>query len=134
MIIDASVAFKWVVEEPGSAQAIEWIGKADLVAPSLIHAEVGNALWKKVRKNEIVDDGEMGERLADLARYLRTIDEAPVIARALRLALDLGHPIYDCIYLAVAEDMDDELLTADRRFLAAVASTDFAPRMRELGL
>ena len=75
----------------------------------------------------------MGERLADLARYLRTVDETPVMPRALRLAVDLEHPIYDCIYLALAEQVGDELLTADRRFLAAVASTDHASRVRELG-
>ena len=45
MIIDASVAFKLIVEEPGSEEAIGWIGRTDLVAPSLVHAEVGNALW-----------------------------------------------------------------------------------------
>ena len=133
MIIDASVAFKLIVEEPGSEEAIGWIGRTDLVAPSLVHAEVGNALWKRVQRHEIADDGEMGERLADLARYLRTVDETPVMPRALRLAVDLEHPIYDCIYLALAEQVGDELLTADRRFLAAVASTDHASRVRELG-
>jgi predicted nucleic acid-binding protein len=133
MIVDASVAFKWVVEEPGSEHAIEWIGRAELIAPTLIHAEVGNALWKRVRRNEIADDGEIGERLADLARYVRTIDETPFMARALRLAIELGHPVYDCIYLALAEEMGDELLTADGRFVRALASTGYAPRVRELG-
>lgn len=133
MIIDASVAFKLIVEEPGSEDAIGWIGRADLVAPTLVHAEVGNALWKRVRRREIADDGEMDERVADLARYLRTIDETPLVARALRLAVDLDHPIYDCIYLALAEHMGEELLTADHRFLAAVASTNYASQVRELG-
>ena len=133
MIIDASVAFKWIVEEPGSEHAIEWIGRAELIAPTLIHAEVGHALWKQVRRNEIADDGEIGERLADLARYVRTVNETPFMARALRLAIELGHPVYDCIYLALAEEMGDELLTADGRFVRAVAPTSYAPRVRELG-
>ncbi len=133
MIVDASVAFKWVVEEPGSEDAIGWIGRQELIAPTLVHAEVGNALWKRVRRKEIADDGEIGERLADLARYLRTVDETPFLARALRFAVDLQHPIYDCIYLALAESMGDELLTADRRFLQAVAATGHASRVRELG-
>ena len=133
MIIDASVAFKWVVEEPGSPEAIEWIGRAELVAPTLVHAEVGNALWKRVRRGEIADDGEIGERLTDLATYVRTVDETPFVARALRLAVEVGHPIYDCIYLALAEQLDDRLLTADRRFIRAVASSPHAGRVLELG-
>ncbi len=133
MIVDASVAFKWVVEEPGSEDAIGWIGRQELIAPTLVHAEVGNALWKRVRREEIINDGQVGERLADLARYLRTVDETPFMARALELAIDLQHPVYGCIYLALAEALKDELLTADRRFLQAVAFTSHASRVRELG-
>ena len=133
MIIDASVAFKLVVEEPGSDDAIGWIGRAELIVPTLLHAEVANALWKRVQKNEIAEDEEIGERLADLARYVRTVEETPLMADALRLAIELRHPVYDCVYLAMAEGLEDELITADRRFLAAVAGTRHAARVRELG-
>jgi predicted nucleic acid-binding protein len=133
MIIDASVAFKLVVEEPGSAEAIAWIGRSELVGPMLVHAEVANALWKRVRKKELADDGEIEARLADLTRYIRTVDETMLIPRALRLAIDVAHPVYDCVYLALAEALDDMLLTADRRFLRAVAGTLHESRIRELG-
>ncbi|HEX8533883.1 MAG TPA: type II toxin-antitoxin system VapC family toxin [Allosphingosinicella sp.] len=133
MIIDASVAFKLVVEEPGSDDAIGWIGRTELIAPALLHAEVANGLWKRVQKNELSGDAEIGERLADLARYVRTVEETPFMADALRLAIELRHPVYDCIYLALAEGLQDEMITADRRFLAAVAGTAHASRVRELG-
>jgi len=133
MIIDASIAFKLIVEEPGSREAIAWIGREELVGPALIHAEVANALWKKIRRNELSDDGEIEPRLADLAHYIRTVDETPLLPRALRLALDLAHPVYDCIYLALAEARDDDLLTADHRFIQAVRSTPHATRLRALG-
>ncbi len=132
MIIDASVAFKWVVEEPGSSEAIGWIGRAELIAPALVHAEVGNALGKRVRRGEIVNDDEIGDRLADLAAYLRTFDETPLIPRALRLAIELRHPIYDCVYLALAEHLDDQLLTADGKFVRAVSETPHRSRVVEL--
>jgi predicted nucleic acid-binding protein len=133
MIIDASVAFKLVVDETDSAEAIAWIGRSELVGPTLIHAEVGNALWKRVRKKELADDGEIEARLADLTRYVRTVDETMLVPRALRLAIDLARPVYDCVYLALAEAQDDALLTADRRFLRAVAGTPHEARVRELG-
>ena len=42
-----------------------------------------------------------------------------VTADALRLALLLDHPIYDCLYLALALQTHPPLVTADRRFVAA---------------
>ena len=133
MIIDASVAFKLIVDEPGAQEAIAWVGRAELTGPSLIHAEVGNALWKRVRTGELTDDGEISARLADLDHLIRTVDETPLVPRALQLAINLGHPIYDCIYLALAEAADDNLLTADGRFIRALNGTPYAERVRELG-
>lgn len=132
MIIDASVAFKLVVQEPDSEAAIAWIGRAELVGPTLIHAEVGNALWKRVRRGELANDGEMEDRLGDLGRYIRTVDETPLIPRALGLAIELDHPIYDCIYLALAEASGDELLTADERFVSAMAASRYANLVKGL--
>jgi len=132
MIIDASVAFKLVVEEPDSDAAIGWLGRSELICPSLLHAEVANALWKCVRRNELADDGEIEDRLADLARYVTTVDEISLMPRALRLGIELAHPVYDCVYLAMAESMRDELLTADDRLFRAVATTEYAPLVRRL--
>lgn len=133
MIIDASVAFKLIVDEPGSEEAIAWIGRAELTGPTLIHSEVGNALWKRVRMGELVEDTEIADRLADLDHYIRTVDETPLVPRALQIAIDLAHPVYDCIYLALAEADGDGLLTADGRFIRAVTGTLYAERVRELG-
>ena len=38
----------------------------------------------------------------------------PLLQPALRLAVALNHPAYDCMYLALAELIDGELVTADR--------------------
>ena len=133
MIIDASVVFKLLVEEPGSEDAIAWAARSELVAPTLMHSEIANALWKRVRRGELAGSAEIGERLADVARYVRTIDETPLMPRALEIGVDLGHPIYDCVYLALAESEEDELLTADVRFVTAVRGTQYQGRVRELG-
>ena len=133
MIIDASVAFKLIVDEPGSEEAIAWIGRAELTGPILIHSEVGNALWKRVRMGELAEDAEIAARLADLDHLIRTVDETPLVPRALQLAIDLAHPVYDCIYLALAEAADDSVLTADGRFIRALDGTPYAERIWELG-
>ena len=133
MIIDASVAFKLVVEEADSAEAVALLERDELVAPTLIHSEVGNALWKRVRRGELVSSEEIAERLADMASYIRTVDETAVLPRALELAIELEHPVYDCVYLALGEAEQEELITADRRFYDLVRGTSHGARMRMLG-
>jgi predicted nucleic acid-binding protein len=62
-------------------------------------------------------------RLAELARA--PVASLPIeshIAVALRLAIELRHPIYDCLCLALALQHDTHVVTADRRFAAAALS------------
>ena len=50
LVIDASVALKWFVEEDGTQQAAAILdGTELLIAPDLIVAEVCNAGWRAVR-------------------------------------------------------------------------------------
>jgi len=132
VVIDASIALKWLVPEEGSAAAASLIGEAELVVPTLFHAEVGNALWAKARKGEIELAGLIGE-FESLPSLVRTFDETPLAPTALRIADELDHPVYDCIYLALAELLDDIVVTADRRFLRAVSMTAYKERVKELG-
>jgi predicted nucleic acid-binding protein len=49
LVIDASVAVKWVVEEEGTAEALALLRASKLVAPELLVAECANILWKKAQ-------------------------------------------------------------------------------------
>ncbi len=54
LVVDASVAVKWFVMEPLRAEAKRLVERREpLYAPDLIFAEVTNAAWKMVRRNEI---------------------------------------------------------------------------------
>ncbi len=130
MIVDASVAVKWMIDEEGSDLARELLGRVDLIAPTLIHAEVGNAIWKKQRRGEYAGHAEL-TALPDLfATLIQTIDEAPMMARALDLAIRLDHAVYDCVYLAVAEALDDALITADAKFWTKVRHSPDGARVQ----
>lgn len=122
MVIDASVAFKWIVEEPDSDKARDLIGRADLIAPVLVYSEVGNALFKRVNSGELAPSLSLREQIADLAEVLITMDERHVAPRAYELAVELKHPIYDCMYLALADALGDKLLTADYKFVTRLKS------------
>ena len=40
----------------------------------------------------------------------------PLVERALHLAHEIDHPLYNCLYLATAEAIAATVATADRRF------------------
>ena len=132
MIVDASVAFKWIFVEEGSEAAMALLGRDDLRAPVLMLAEIGNALWKKARRGELGDRPAYAAQLALVKSLVVIMDESALLPRALDIALTLDHPIYDCIYLALAEQMDDRLVSADRRFLEKVAQARLAIRTETL--
>jgi predicted nucleic acid-binding protein len=125
LIIDASVAFKWLVNEQDSHVAISWLGRDELAAPTLLHAEVANALWKAVRRTEIPGDDETGAMLLALADLIVPLDERPIMPRALAIGLELDHAVYDCIYLALAEARGEKLLTADAKFARKLAGSRY---------
>jgi predicted nucleic acid-binding protein len=114
LVIDASVVIKWVIEEPDTPQALA-LRRHRLFAPDLLMAECANVLWKKQRRNELTaQEALLAARLLQRA----DIELAPMRALlepATMLALALDHPAYDCVYLALAESLSCDLVTADRR-------------------
>lgn len=132
IVIDASVAVKWVLPERGTDAALSLL-EQDLIAPALWLAEAGDALWRHVRLGELTPDEAM-ERMAELqSAPVTAVAIKPHMPSALALATDLKHPIYDCIYLAVALHRDTHVVTDDRRFGGATRRPDLAGRVRLLG-
>jgi len=133
IVIDASVALKWVLAEAGQDLADALLDR-DLIAPSLWLIEAANALWRRTTRGEITTT-EAAERLAELMQA--PVTTTPVeadIAAAIGLATQLGHPVYDCLYLALAIREDTVVVTADARFHAAVSGYPaLAGRVRRLG-
>ena len=124
-VVDASVAVKLLVDEPDSDAARELAASGqELHAPRLMASEVANALWRKARVGEMerADAGAAMALLRDMP--LRWNDDEAVTADAVRLALALDHPVYDCVYLALAHRIGATVVTADRRFVTAVAPTE----------
>ena len=120
VVVDASVAVKWVLPETGSdrAAAIR-TADDDLLAPSLVHAEIGSAIWRAVLRGDVPAAEARWDLKVAVGHYRRIISLAELVDRALELATRLRHPIYDCFYLALAERERCPLITADRRLIAA---------------
>ena len=116
-VIDASIAVKWVVEEHRTPEALALRQKAKLIAPDLLVAECANILWKKVQRQELLkQEALIAARLLQGAeielRPMRFLFEA-----ATRMSIEIGHPAYDCLYLALAVETECPFVTADERFL-----------------
>ena len=122
LCIDASVAIKWLIGEAGTPEALALRNNA-LIAPDLLMSECANILWKKVQRKEI----QKNEALL-AARLLQSVEIELVPTRSLleattQLAIELAHPAYDCMYLALAMERGCRFVTADDRLLRKVSES-----------
>lgn len=131
IVIDASVALKWVLSETGSDAADSLLDQ-DLMAPVLWLAESANVLWRRARIGNITAEQAI-VRLSDLRKApVASVAMEPHLERALRLATEIDHPVYDCLYLALALHHDTHVVTADRRFASVASLAGLADRVRLL--
>ena len=121
LVIDASVAVKWFAPEPLHELARALLQSSDQrVAPDWLLIEVANVLWKQQRRGSITS--AEASRILDLLRQLLTLHAGTeLVAAASDIANALDHPVYDCLYLALADNIRGQLVTADQG-LAAKAS------------
>lgn len=127
IVVDASVAVKWFVREAGTAEArsllVRHVGQpgpsphddlAVLGAPELLQLEVLAVLGKRARGGTVVSDypERAYERL--LALRLQLTPDKLFLGNALGLSRRYRHPLYDCLYLAMARFHQAPLATFDR--------------------
>jgi predicted nucleic acid-binding protein len=129
VVVDASVVVKWFLTERWSEQARQLLDEpVGLVAPDLLFAEVGNAVWKRVRMRQL--PAPLARRLvADIASIaVRPVASRTLLKDAMGVAVSAGITVYDAMYLVLAVRLRTQLVTADGRLRAAVSGI---PRLRE---
>jgi predicted nucleic acid-binding protein len=137
IVVDASLALKWVLEEPHSVEAKalleDWRSNGRrLIAPALFLYEVTNTLAKRMQRRELTL--EQGK---ELLRFF--LESGPMLSQHAamhRRALELMERFsmrnaYDAHYLALAESERCECWTADER-LWNMVKADF-PWVRWIG-
>ena len=150
LTIDASVAIKFIVDEPGSMEARSYLPKLvggeiefehSLVAPIHMLLEVHNTLAKKFKKSLIELSALENAHFILMRRFhfaaldIELIGSARSISlRANEMASSVTQPIglsrvpfniYDCLYIAHAQKHGATLLTADAE-LARIARDGFS--------
>ena len=124
LVVDASVCMHWFSSEPENAAALRLLdGDETLVAPDLIVPEVCNATWKAVHARLLTAEQAeiiVGRFASALSAIFPTV---PLRSRAFAIACALDHPAYDCFYIALGEQQDARMVTADDRLLRRVRNS-----------
>ncbi len=125
LVVDASVAVKWFVEEEDSRSASRLLSGEDrLHCPRLLASEVGSALRRKVLRGEL-ELGFARARLESLVQMpVSWHPDESLASDAVRLAFAYDRTVYDCLYLALAYRLEARLVTADLRFAHALAAME----------
>ena len=126
-VVDASVVLKWFVPEIHSIAARRLLsGPHRYFSPDLLFPEVGNAIWKKVRRGELT--GEDGQRLAvDISSVaVETVSTRGLMKDSHALAITTGLTVCDAMYLALAVRLNTEMITADDRLGRSVSAHPMA--------
>ena len=137
LVVDASLAFKWLITEHDTAVADklaqDWNAAGiQLLAPPLLLAELANGIHRRIRDDHMKFDDGLKAFARILAFQVEITDTSALWGRALEVASELGQDaVYDSIYLALAESLDCQLWTADGRFYRA--ARDHHPRVHWLG-
>lgn len=119
MIIDASVALRWLLPSRRTEAAVAAVEGETLAAPFIFPAEVGHALTKQVRRGLLTSPqaSVLWRELLNAPIRVAPFQEPEAV---LELSLLLHASFYDACYLALALGEGDVLLTSDGRFARGV--------------
>ena len=123
IVIDASLAAKWYLDEQGSEAAIDLLlsHSPNISVPDIFAIEVVATLVREsnMQKGRAKDVGGSLDRFQALSEgngitLIRTLPSD--LRDAADLAIAIGHPLKDCLYLVLAMELACPLVTADARF------------------
>jgi len=133
LVVDASVAIRWLFDVEGTAEADALLESNELlIAPDLVFSEIANAAWKMVMFASLSAEAAAQSMLKSSDFFHEIVASLGLKDAALTISLELRHPAYDCFYLALSQQRDCQLVTADERLIARCAKTSFARRIRPL--
>lgn len=130
-VIDANVAAKWCLpekDEPLVSQArtlLEAYTRAEiaLIVPDLFWPELGNVLWKAVRRGRLSNSDAHSALEFLQGLNIPTYSCSDFLPETLHLALFYGRSFYDSLYATLAQHSSVELITADERLANALAAS-----------
>lgn len=124
LVVDASVATAWLLEdedEPDAIAILDILREREALVPQLWHVEIRNALLLAERRGRITPS-QTAERLSDLKTLLIHTDQEPDFDAAITLARIHNLTFYDATYLELALRLDLPLATLDNALTRAASN------------
>ena len=120
LVVDASVALKWVLDEPDSHLAITMAQtESNLLIPDFWLEEATNVLWHRVQRKMLAPD-DAREFLVVLRGMLPPFPTGDMALHdvALSIGIEARHSTYDTRYVAFAVAMGASgVISADPSFI-----------------
>jgi len=125
VVVDASLAAKWMLWEADTRDALRFLHYRDRIVcgPDLLFTEVAAAIVRRANESKGIE----ADALEALRKWTSAWGEHVVrphrvtqrrLYEAGKLAISLGHPLKDCIYLGLAIELACPLATCDRKLVA----------------
>ncbi len=133
-VIDTSIIVALMLDEPNADKIREWLATTtDLHAPDILPIEIANALINAQRRERIDERGVRlaFAELADLPIVLHPGDS--YLPRALDLCLAYRRRPYDALFVALAEQLEDPLITGDLALVRGLEGTPVGKWVKALG-
>jgi predicted nucleic acid-binding protein len=121
-VLDASVAFKWLVPEVDTPKALRLRDEfnknlLELIAPDVFPIETIHSLTRAERQNRITP-AQGAVLMKDLLKNLpRLYGQLPLLPRAYEISSTMRIGVYDCLYVALAEREGCDLVMADDKLV-----------------
>ncbi len=127
-VLDANVAFKWAVIETDTVKARrlrdDYLnGVHELVAPDIFPIEIAHALTRAERQGRVTPTEGTQFFTEIMAAAPQFHAYLPLLSRAYAISSSMRVGVYDCVYVALAESENCELVTADDKLVKNLKAT-----------
>ena len=125
LVLDTSAAANIVLGTADGVRLFGVVEQADwVIAPGLFQSELGNTLWKTVRFGSLSQDVAIELYDDAIALVDEFVADQPLVIQAMTTALQHGHPVYDMIFVVLAQRYGCKLLTTDKKLQALLPRID----------
>jgi len=130
-VVDTSGAVKWHLDEELSGEAARILDSAGstvsgLLAPGTIQPEFFNTFWQRHRRGDVtLDEVRRGWNDFVSGEPITLYAPEDLMPRAVEITFETGVIVYDALFLALAENSDTVVVTADDRLLKTLEDTAY---------
>jgi len=134
-VLDTSVIYKWYVEEENTEKALslrdDFVKRGiETVIPDFLFHELANSL----RYNPKIEREEVEETIDNLFELgLETVLTTPTFTKnALKIAYDYQITVYDALYITLAQNLEFEFITADKKLFEKTKELRFVKYLGDI--